>query len=228
MGGSANVQSPMQASGKGVSAPQQQSYYQPQQQAYYPQQQYYQPAPQQAYYPQAPSIPQNVLNSYIQQQQASMPQATGKGAQRGPSQMAAPAQRSQSDFEKTNRAFNQGQATPQQMLDAQIKEAGAHGVKYTQEEQDAMLRNMQEQRANSQITAPGEMGKAPDFLSGTPAENLGPQYSVQNNLSSQQDAAMQAAQEAMRAAKRGGAIGHYADGGDVVPPGMSLLMMEKK
>jgi hypothetical protein len=29
-------------------------------------------------------------------------------------------------------------------------------------------------------------------------------------------------------AKRGGAIGHYADGGDVVAPGMSLLMMEKK
>jgi hypothetical protein len=29
-------------------------------------------------------------------------------------------------------------------------------------------------------------------------------------------------------AKRGGSIGHYADGGDVVAPGMSLLMMEKK
>jgi hypothetical protein len=29
-------------------------------------------------------------------------------------------------------------------------------------------------------------------------------------------------------AKRGGAIGHYADGGDVVAPGMSLLMTERK
>lgn len=202
--------------------------------------------------------------------------------------------------------LNQQQRSPQEMIDAQIKEAGAHGVTYTQEEQQMMLQNAMEQNARQSMQAPGEMGASlksldgtpadnlgpqlppegfntynqanqaqlfsqqaqdqfnqsqqqgsmgipPSSLTGTPADNLGPQFSPETNQPARQDAAMQAAQQAQNpmfnqfqqqqqqglpptasgkgaSQLRGGRFsrGGYADGGDVAPPGMSLLMMERK
>ena len=243
-------------------------------------------------------IPPDVMDRY---NQANPQQAEGQFGQFNQQQRQDAAMQAAQQAQ-----LNQQQRSPQEMIDAQVKEAGAHGVTYTQEERQMMLQNAMEQNARQNMQAPGEMGASlksldgtpadnlgpqlppevfnnynqanqaqlfsqqaqdqfnqyqrqgsmgipPSSLTGTPADNLGPQFSPETNQTARRDAAMQAAQQAQNpmfnqfqqqqqqglpptasgkgaSQLRGGMFsrGGYAGGGDVAPPGMSLLMMERK
>jgi hypothetical protein len=89
------------------------------------------------------------------------------------------------------------------------------------------LQNNQQRTGNALSGAPLTMGTWDDAYRSVPTQQP-PAQLAQQTARSTALAAMSPKEQAMRTAKRGGAIGHYADGGDVVAPGMSLLMMERK
>lgn len=213
------------------------------QQGYGPSPQNYGPpqgVPQQAVFGQGQNIPQDVMNRYNQVNQPSQGPQLGYG----PSPQYLGTSDGSIVTPQAPEAYT-GTGTPYENSMKVTPESLALQKNYFENDSKSQAMAMEQNKRNwaeNEQRAKTAPVNAADAFSRIYQTSLGQPFPQQQQgagqlggLPQQQGAgglrglaAMPPKDRGMFIFKRGGAIGHYADGGDVVAPGMSLLMMERK